>query len=128
MWTGWTWLDPLVSLVISMVIILGTWSLLKDSFDLALHAAPKHIDTAKVRNYLISLKGVKEVHDLHVWAMSTNETALSAHILMSGNHPGDEFLRNVAYELEHDFRIGHSTIQIEIGDGKQCKLAPDNVV
>ena len=128
MWTGWLWLDPLVSLVISIVIIFGTWSLLKDSFDLALHAAPKHISTAKVKAYLSSLAGVKEVHDLHIWAMSTNETALSAHILMSCNHPGDEFLKHVAHELEHDFRIGHCTIQIEIGDGSECKLAPDNVV
>ena len=128
MWTGWSWLDPLVSLAISFVIIFGTWGLLKDSFDLALHATPKHISTAKVKAYLASLEGVKEVHDLHIWAMSTNETALSAHILMCKEHHGDEFLRKVEYELEHNFRIGHSTIQIEIGDSTVCKLAPDNVV
>ena len=128
MWTGWSWLDPLVSLVISFGIIVGSWSLLKESFDLALHAAPKHISTAEVKSYLSSLAGVKEVHDLHVWAMSTSETALSAHILTSGNHPGDEFLKHVAHELEHYFRIGHCTIQIEIGDGQRCNLAPDNVI
>ena len=128
MWTGWVWLDPLVSLVISLVIVFGTWGLLKDSFDLALHAAPKHISTAKVKSYLASLDGVKEVHDLHVWAMSTNETALSAHILIEGKHPGDEFLKTLAHNLEHHFSIGHSTIQIEIGDSTKCKLAPDNVI
>ena len=110
------------------MIIFGTWGLLKDSFNLALHATPKHISTAQVKAYLASLEGVKEVHDLHIWAMSTNETALSAHILMSGTHPSDEFLKNAAHELEDNFRIGHSTIQIEIGDSTECKLAPDHVV
>ncbi len=128
MWTGWIWLDPMVSLIISIVIIISTWGLLKDSFDLALHAAPKHINTAKVRDYLSSLKEVKEIHDLHIWAMSTNETALSAHILLSGDHPGDKFLKKVAHDLEHDFRIGHTTIQIEVGDSGECSLAPENVV
>ena len=127
-WTDWLWLDPLVSLVISIVIILGTWGLLRDSFNLALHAVPKHIHVAQIKNYLAGLEGVKEVHDLHVWGMSTNETAMSAHILMSGKHPGDVFLKEIAHHLEHDFRIGHTTIQIEIGDGTHCKLAPENVV
>lgn len=128
MWTGWLWIDPVLSLVLSVVIIAGAWGLLKDSFDLALHAAPKHISTAKVRGYLASLEGVQEVHDLHVWAMSTHETALSAHIVMPGAHPGDDFLKKVAQELEQLFSIGHSTIQIEMGNGAECNLAPDNVV
>lgn len=128
MFTGWLWLDPIVSLVISILIIFGTWSLLKDSFDLALHAAPKHISTAKVKAYLTSLTDVKEVHDLHIWGMSTKETALTAHLLMCGAHPGDKFLKDVAHKLEHDFRISHCTIQIEVGDDTECKLAPDSVV
>lgn len=127
-YTGWLWLDPLVSIAIALVIILGTWGLLKDSFGLALHAAPKHISTLKVKEYLASLTEVKEVHDLHIWAMSTNETAMSAHLLVKNAHPGDKFLRDVAHILEHDFRIGHSTIQIEIGDHTECNLAPDDVV
>lgn len=126
--TGWLWLDPAVSFAISLIIIIGTWSLLKDSFGLALHAAPKHIETQKVRDYLAALKPVKEIHDLHIWAMSTNETAMSAHLLMFDKHPGDAFLRDIAYTLEHDFHIGHSTIQIELGDSTECKLAPDNIV
>lgn len=126
--TGWLWLDPFTSLAISAVIIFGTWSLLKDSFDLALHATPKHISTAEVKAYLSAQDGVQEVHDLHIWAMSTNETALSAHILMCAQPAGDKFLRNLEHELEDRFRIGHSTIQIEIGDAEQCKLAPEDVV
>ena len=129
MWTGWLWLDPLISLVISFIIIFGTWSLLKESFDLALHAVPRHVSIAEVKAYLLSLAGVKDVHDLHVWAMSTNETALSVHIVMSsGRHPGDAFLQHVTRELETDFQIGHSIIQIEIGDGSECRFAPDTVV
>lgn len=126
--TGWMWLDPAVSFVIALVIIVGTGSLLKDSFNLALHAAPKHIHPAKVRAYLASLPQVKDVHDLHIWAMSTNETALTAHIRVADQHPGDLFLKNIAQELEHRFRIGHSTIQIEVGDHTECKLAPDDRV
>jgi cobalt-zinc-cadmium efflux system protein len=124
-YTGWMWLDPLISLVIAGVIIAGTWSLLKDSFGLALHATPKHIDTEQVRDYLAALPEVKEVHDLHIWAMSTNETALSTHLLVAGAvHPGDAFLKETARALEEHFRIGHSTIQIEIGDdGAPCTLA-----
>ena len=123
MLTGWLWLDPAMSLLIAGVIVIGTWGLLRDSLRLALHAAPKHIDTAEVRQYLASLPGVQEVHDLHVWAISTNETALSAHVRMPGGAPGDGFLRNVAEELEQKFRIGHSTVQIETGGSEACRLA-----
>ncbi len=126
--TGWLWLDPVTSLAIAAVIIIGTWSLLKDSFNLALHAAPKHIDIVSVKEYLAACEGVKEVHDLHIWAMSTNETALTAHLLVQGAHPGDGFLKQIAQELERKFRIGHSTIQIEIGDSGACSLASAHVV
>ena len=121
---NWTWLDPLVSLIIAVLIIATTWSLLKESFDLALHATPKHINTAEVQTFLQHLPEVSHVHDLHIWAMSTNETALSVHLLTkNGVHPGDAFLKHTVNELEKKFRIGHSTLQIEIGDDSSpCSL------
>lgn len=125
--TGWLWLDPVVSITIALVIVIGTWSLLRNSLNLALHAVPAHIDHAKVKEFLASMKGVKEVHDLHIWAMSTTQVALSAHLLMPNGHPGDAFIKEIAHELEHDFSIGHATIQIELG-GVECSLAPEHVV
>jgi cobalt-zinc-cadmium efflux system protein len=119
--TGWLWVDPLVSLVIVVVIVIGTWRLLHESGTLALHAAPLHIDTAEVRNYLAGLEGVTEVHDLHIWAMSTTGVAMSAHLLMPSGHPGDAFLRHITQELEQRFDIHHATLQIEIGDeSEEC--------
>jgi len=118
--TGWLWLDPLVSLAIVFVIILGTWRLLKESTTLALHAVPKNVEASAVKHYLAGLTGVKEVHDLHIWAMSTTGVALSAHLLIPSGHPGDAFIRQIAYELEERFHIGHATIQIEIGDDAEC--------
>lgn len=127
--TGWLWLDPLASLIISGVIILATWGLLRESLVLALQAVPKSIDPAKVKAYLKSLDGVREVHDLHIWAMSTTATASSLHLVMREGHPGDAFIKNVAQRLAHDFNIDHTTIQIEIGDTPgECPLAPDHVV
>jgi cobalt-zinc-cadmium efflux system protein len=127
--TGWIWLDPTVSLAVSAVIIWGTWGLLRDSVNLALQGVPASVDLKKVKDYLLSLPGVQEVHDLHIWAMSTTETALSAHLLMGNRNSGDGFLKKMAHDLEHDFRIGHTTIQIEVGDTEDtCKLAPDHVV
>ncbi len=129
LYTRWLWLDPLVSLVISILIVAGTWGLLKESLSLSLQAVPKSIDAAKVKTWLGGLPGVKEVHDLHIWAMSTTEVACSVHLVMSSGHPGDNFIKEIAHELEHDFSINHSTIQIEIGDsGAQCPLASDHVV
>lgn len=127
--TGWLWLDPLVSLVIAVVILAGTWGLFRESLRLSLHAVPAGIDLAAVCDYLQQLPGVREVHDLHVWGMSTTETALTAHLVMSGGHPGDAFLRRVAGELESKFRIGHPTLQIELADGAgSCRFAPGDVV
>ncbi len=122
--TGWLWLDSAISLTIALIIIITTWGLLKDAIGLALHAVPKHINIAEVRHYLASHDGVNDVHDLHIWAMSTNETALSAHLLMSRSNAGDKFLHQLADELEERFHIGHSTIQIEHGSvNDTCKLA-----
>lgn len=127
--TGWLWLDPVVSLAICAVIVWGTWGLLKDSVNLSLHAVPTGVDLQKVKTYLAGLPNVKEVHDLHVWGMSTTEVALSAHLLIPGAHPGDEFLRKLADSLHDDYGIEHSTVQIEIGDGThECALASDEKV
>jgi cobalt-zinc-cadmium efflux system protein len=115
--TGAWWVDPATSLVIVAVIGWGTWGLLKDSVKMGLHAVPEKIDEAGVRSYLASLPGVTAVHDLHIWPMSTTETALTVHLVMPGGHPGDTFLRNLAHELEHRFSIEHATVQVETGQG-----------
>lgn len=128
-YTGWTWLDPVASLSIVTVICISTWKLLRDSVKLALHAAPENVDPPKVRRYLAGLPGVSEVHDLHIWGMSTSETALTVHLMMPGGHPGDDFLAEVIREIESEFHIGHATIQIETGTSSiPCALAPDHVV
>ncbi|MBX7539901.1 cation diffusion facilitator family transporter [Qipengyuania sphaerica] len=107
------WIDPLVSLVIVAVIGWGTWGLLKDSVAMSLLGVPKGVSESKVRGYLAGLEGVSEIHELHIWPMSTTETALTAHLVMPEGHPGDAFLREVSDELLHHHRIGHATIQIE---------------
>ncbi|MDG5749125.1 cation diffusion facilitator family transporter [Qipengyuania sp. XHP0207] len=113
LWTGQVWIDPAVSLLIVLVIAWGTWGLLKDSVAMSLLAVPKGISERDVREYLAGLEGVAGVHDLHIWPMSTTETALTAHLVMPNGHPGDGFLGDIAHELEHHHRIGHATIQIE---------------
>ncbi|WP_062345790.1 cation diffusion facilitator family transporter [Novosphingobium sp. CCH12-A3] len=126
--TGAQWIDPVTSLVIVGIIAAGTWGLLKDSLRMGLHAVPPGIDEQKVRHFLNSLSGVEAVHDLHIWPMSTTETALTAHLVMPGGHPGDSFLHQLAHELDHDFGIGHATVQVETIDGHECALLHDNVV
>ena len=113
LWTGERWIDPAVSIAIVLVIAWGTWGLLKDSVAMSLLAVPKTVSQSGVHAYLAGLPGVEAVHDLHIWPMSTTETALTAHLVMPGGHPGDAFLREVAEELSHHHRIGHTTIQIE---------------
>lgn len=114
--TGWLWLDPAVSLAIVLAITLGTWRLLNDSASLILHAVPRQVDMPALRQYLSGLAGVREVHDLHVWAISTTGIALSAHLVMPQGHPGDDFLHHVRHALQDRFEIGHATLQIEMGD------------
>jgi cobalt-zinc-cadmium efflux system protein len=125
--TGWLWVDPLVSLIISAIIVKGTWGLLRESFDLALHAVPASIDSADVRRHLERLEGVERVHDLHIWAMSTTETALTCHLVMPAGHPGDDFIARTSASLHAEFDIDHTTLQIECGDACNgaCALAPD---
>jgi len=128
LYTGWLWLDPVVSLVISAVIVIGTWGLLRDSLRLSLDAVPRGIDIEAVRSYLGSLVGVTEVHDLHIWAMSTTETALTVHLVMPQGHPGDHFMAEVCNRLRDEFRISHATTQIETDPNHGCALASDHVV
>jgi len=111
--TGALWIDPVTSLIIVAIIAWGTWGLLKDSVKMGLLAVPEGIEESAVRRYLAGLPGVAAVHDLHIWAMSTTETALTAHLVIPGGTAGDAFLSDISDHLAHDFRIGHSTIQIE---------------
>lgn len=114
--TGWLWFDPVVSLIIVVVIVVGTWNLLRDSVNLALDAVPEGIEPQAVRIYLEELSGVVEVHDLHIWAMSTTQTALTAHLVMLTGNPGDAFLARISMELHDKFGIEHTTIQVETGN------------
>ena len=115
MYTGWTWLDPAVSLVIVIMIVIGTWSLLRESVQLVLAGVPPSIDSTKVSAFLAQQDGVSEVHDLHIWAMSTTETALTAHLVMPGGYPGDARVDALGEKLRADFKIAHCTLQVEEG-------------
>ena len=129
LWTGWNWLDPAISLGVAAAIVAGSWGLLRESMALALHCAPRGVDPAGVRAYFAALPGVAGIHDLHVWAMSTTEIALTAHLVMPAGHPGDHFLADAAHELARRFGIGHATLQIEHGNGeRRCHLEPEDVV
>lgn len=127
LFTGALWIDPLISLVIVAVIVWSTWGLLRESTAMSLAAVPARIDPAKVRAYLGERPGVAALHDLHIWPISTTETALTAHLVMPGGHPGDAFLSAIADELKHRFGIGHVTVQIDI-DAAACVLASESGV
>lgn len=127
--TGWSWVDPVMSLVIAALILFSTWSLLRDSVNLALDKVPENVEIDKVRAFLAGLPGVSEVHDLHVWALSTTDTALTAHLIRPKAAHEDAFLHDACEELKEHFGIGHSTLQIETGDdSRPCQLAPAHVV
>ena len=127
--TGWRRLDPAISLVVSVVIVIGTWNLLKSAIGLALDAVPEHVDAAAVHDYLQGLPGIAALHDLHIWGMSTTETALTCHVIMPAGHPGDAVLNAIAQELHRRFGIAHATIQIELADSSEvCALTPEHVV
>jgi len=126
--TGWTLIDPVVSLIVVAVVVWGTWDLLKESSALSVAAVPAAIDPAAVRADLAALPGVAALHDLHVWGMSTTEIALTAHLVMPAGHPGDAFLKAAAEHLHDRFGIGHVTLQVETSDGGWCRLEPDAVL
>ena len=119
--TGLTWIDPVASLIITIGLGWSSWDLLRDAIRMGLLAVPRHIDDAAVRAFLQSRPGVSTIHDLHIWPMSTTETALTAHLVMPGGHPGDAFLRELAEALAHDHRIDHATVQIEC-NADDCAL------
>jgi cobalt-zinc-cadmium efflux system protein len=122
LWTGAAWIDPAVSLAIVAVILWSSWGLFTESLTMALHAVPAGIDAGAVEHALHALPGVERVHDLHIWPMSTTESALTAHLVMPGGHPGDSFLFDLQHRLAHDFGIDHTTVQIELGDGAECRM------
>ena len=120
-YTGWLWLDPATSLLIAVVIVAGSWRLLRDSVDLSLDAVPAHIDPLAVEAYLAGLPGVQAVHDLHIWGMSTSEAALTVHLVKPDARVDDALLAQIRDELHSRFGIGHSTVQLELGDaGHPC--------
>lgn len=129
MLTGWLRLDPAVSLGVSVVIVASTWSLLRDSASLALDSVPRGIDQQAVCRYLRSLPGVAEVHDLHVWGMSTTETALTVHLVRDDVVAAEALLPQITREVHERFGICHATIQFETADtARSCELRPDHVV
>jgi|TARA_R100000501_G_scaffold10388_1_gene20348 cobalt-zinc-cadmium efflux system protein len=116
LYTGWNWLDPVTSLLITVVIVIGTWGLLRESLKLILNAVPANIDLAEVDAWLRDQPGVTDIHDLHIWGMSTTESALTVHLVMPDGFPGDAWLDRVAAGLHDHFSIAHSTLQVERGD------------
>ncbi len=113
--SGWYWLDPSISLAIVLVIVIGTWDLLRDSLRLVLSAVPEQINASAIDMYLRQLDGVTDIHDLHIWGLSTTETALTAHLVMPCGCPGDDFMDEVTQTLKKQYSIQHSTLQIEQG-------------
>lgn len=127
--TGWLWLDPVLSLVIAVIIGISTWGLLREALNLALDAVPESVHSAKVEAYLASLPGIQAVHDLHIWAMSTTETALTVHLIKPDALIDDALLVQINDELREHFDIQHTTVQFERGDAQHpCKQAPADVV
>jgi cobalt-zinc-cadmium efflux system protein len=114
---GWNWIDPLISLVIAAVIFLSTWGLLRDSLNLAVDAVPRNVDPEAVRAYLLGLPDVSALHDLHIWPLSTTDTALTAHLVVDRLPDSDDYLHKVARVLQERFAISHPTIQLERSDG-----------
>ena len=125
--TGWRWLDPVTSLVLAAIIIVQTLDLLREAAEMALAAVPRGIDYDRVAAALAELPGVAQVHDLHIWPMSTTEPVLTAHLVMPAGAPGDAFLRRAEAMLRARFGIGHATLQVESGR-EDCDLAPAHQV
>lgn len=126
--TGWAWIDPVTSLVIVAVIAIGTWGLLRDSVNMSLQATPPGLDTEDVADFLRQRPGVAAIHDLHIWPLSTTETALTVHLLVPSGYPGDAYTTDLGAALHQRFGIDHATVQIETDAGTPCRLEPDTVV
>ena len=126
--TGWRWIDPAVSLAINVLIVAGTWRLLREALAMSLAAVPRGVRADVVRGYLADLPGVESLHDLHIWSMSTSDTALTAHLVMPDGHPGDPFLMECCRVLRATHGIGHATLQVETSAATACALAPEEVV
>ncbi len=125
---GWAWTDPVVSLIISTVIFVGTWGLLKESVNLAMNAVPMGIDPVEVERFLAKLPGVVEVHDLHVWGLSTTETALTAHLVMPEVTDPDACLLDITAQLSSQLGIGHATLQIERSETIACPHKRSDII
>jgi cobalt-zinc-cadmium efflux system protein len=119
--TNLYWLDPVVSIVIALIIFWGTWGLLKDSVSLSLDAVPQHIDKSAVEQYLTALPQIRSFHDLHIWAMSTTETALTVHTVVVDQCERNKLIKEISHDLEHKFKISHTTIQIEENGNEDCR-------
>jgi cobalt-zinc-cadmium efflux system protein len=128
LYTGWLWLDPIVSLAIVAIIVWSTWSLLRESLAMSLKAVPANIDAAAVRTFLEKQRGVTAIHDLHIWPMSTTDAALTAHLLIPGGHPPDSFLMEICSELREHHGIGHVTLQVETDPDTKCVIASEDVI
>jgi len=115
LFTGWYWVDPVMSMVVVAVVLYGTWGLLTESVKLALGAVPGQVDTQKIARYLARLPGVTNLHDLHVWALSTTENSMTVHLVMPAGHPGDTFIDQIVAKLASDYSVHHTTIQIDLG-------------
>ena len=113
MLTGWTWLDPVISILIVFIVLIGTWNLLKDSLNLSIDAVPNDIDISEIREYLTGIDTVSQIHDLHVWALSTSQTALSVHLVCTREMIDNTFLQEIQEHLHCRFGIDHVTIQVE---------------
>ncbi|MFD1430008.1 cation diffusion facilitator family transporter [Lacticaseibacillus mingshuiensis] len=119
--TGWEWLDPIVSILVAIVVLVGTWGLLRDAMNLAMAAVPKAIDTVKVKKMITDFPTVVACHDLHIWALSTKDVALTVHVMRNTNCNNDQFLEQLGHDLRHTFDIAHVTIQVEYGDYQPLK-------
>lgn len=122
--TDWDWLDPVISLIVIGIVVYSTWDLLRDSVQLVLSAVPPHIDISEIEAYLREQPGVTDVHDLHVWGLSTTESALTVHLVMPDGYPGDAFMEDIRENLGSRYTIHHSTLQIEQGTSNHvCPIA-----
>jgi cobalt-zinc-cadmium efflux system protein len=126
--TGWNWVDPIVSIGISLIIVWSAWGLLKEALNMALAAVPTSVNPDQVKKYLEGLAGVVRIHDLHIWPISTTEIALTCHLVIPSGHPSDDFMAKVAAELKERFGINHATLQDELGSEEDCALEPMEVI